>query len=41
LLALAAQYAADELMIITITGSYETRLESYELLAEAFANESA
>jgi luciferase family oxidoreductase group 1 len=38
LLALADQYSADELMIITITGSYETRLESYELLAEAFAN---
>jgi luciferase family oxidoreductase group 1 len=37
LLALAAQYSADELMVITITGSYETRLESYELLAEAFA----
>jgi luciferase family oxidoreductase group 1 len=37
LLALAAQYSADELMIITITGSYETRLESYELLAEVFA----
>ena len=37
LLALADQYSADELMIITITGSYETRLESYELLAEAFA----
>jgi alkanesulfonate monooxygenase SsuD/methylene tetrahydromethanopterin reductase-like flavin-dependent oxidoreductase (luciferase family) len=37
LLALAEQYSADELMIITITGSYETRLESYELLAEAFA----
>ena len=37
LLALADQYSADELMIITITGSYETRLESYELLAKAFA----
>jgi luciferase family oxidoreductase group 1 len=37
LLALAEQYSADELMIITITGSYETRLESYELLAEAFS----
>ena len=37
LLALADQYSADELMIITITGSYETRAESYELLAEAFA----
>ena len=37
LLALADKYSADELMIITITGSYETRLESYQLLAEAFA----
>ena len=37
LLALAQDYSADELMIITITGSYETRLESYELLAQAFA----
>jgi len=37
LLALAEQYSADELMIITITGSYETRLESYELLAAEFA----
>jgi luciferase family oxidoreductase group 1 len=37
LLALADQYSADELMIITITGSYETRLESYELLAAEFA----
>ena len=37
LLALADQYSADELMLITITGSYETRLESYELLADAFS----
>ena len=37
LLALGEQYSADELMILTITGSYETRLESYELLAGAFA----
>ena len=37
LLALAGEYSADELMVLTITGSYETRLESYELLAEAFA----
>jgi luciferase family oxidoreductase group 1 len=37
LLALAGQYSADELMILTITGSYETRLESYELLAREFA----
>lgn len=32
-----AQFQADELMAITITGSYETRLRSYELLAEAFS----
>ncbi|HTN27498.1 MAG TPA: LLM class flavin-dependent oxidoreductase [Burkholderiales bacterium] len=37
LLALAEQYSAEELMIITITGSYATRLESYVLLAEAFS----
>lgn len=36
LLALAAQYGADELMIITITGDYPSRLRSYELVAEAF-----
>ena len=36
LLALREQFAADELMIITITGDYPSRLRSYELLAEAF-----
>jgi alkanesulfonate monooxygenase SsuD/methylene tetrahydromethanopterin reductase-like flavin-dependent oxidoreductase (luciferase family) len=36
LLELAEQYAADELMIITITGDYASRLRSYELIAEAF-----
>jgi alkanesulfonate monooxygenase SsuD/methylene tetrahydromethanopterin reductase-like flavin-dependent oxidoreductase (luciferase family) len=36
LLALQEQFAADELMIITITGDYPSRLRSYELLAEAF-----
>jgi luciferase family oxidoreductase group 1 len=36
LLALAAQFSADELMVLTITGDYATRLASYELLAEAF-----
>jgi luciferase family oxidoreductase group 1 len=36
LLALAAQYAADELMILTITGDYPSRRRSYELIAEAF-----
>jgi alkanesulfonate monooxygenase SsuD/methylene tetrahydromethanopterin reductase-like flavin-dependent oxidoreductase (luciferase family) len=30
-------FQADELMVITITGDYESRLHSYELLAEAFA----
>jgi luciferase family oxidoreductase group 1 len=33
---LAAAYAADELMVLTITGDYASRLESYELLAGAF-----
>ena len=36
LLNIAAQFSADELMVLTITGSYATRLESYERLAEAF-----
>jgi len=36
LLQLAATYGADELMVLTITGDYATRLESYERLAEAF-----
>lgn len=36
LLELQDEYEADELMAITITGDYETRLRSYELLAEAF-----
>jgi len=36
LLDLAEQYAADELMIITITGDYASRLRSYELVASAF-----
>jgi luciferase family oxidoreductase group 1 len=33
---LAAQFSADELMVLTITGDYATRLASYELLARAF-----
>src|SRR5207247_8460630 len=37
LLALAAESEADELMVITITGDYDSRLRSYELLAAAFA----
>jgi alkanesulfonate monooxygenase SsuD/methylene tetrahydromethanopterin reductase-like flavin-dependent oxidoreductase (luciferase family) len=36
LLAIAEQFSADELMVLTITGDYATRLESYELLAKAF-----
>ena len=36
LLRLAADYAADELMILTITGDYRTRRRSYELVAKAF-----
>jgi luciferase family oxidoreductase group 1 len=36
LLALREQFEADELMVITITGDYRTRLESYRLLAQAF-----
>lgn len=34
--ALAERYGADELMALTITGDYATRLESYGLLAGAF-----
>jgi len=34
--ALAERYAADEVMALTITGDYGSRLRSYELLAEAF-----
>lgn len=36
LLAIADRFSADELMVLTITGDYATRLESYERLAEAF-----
>jgi luciferase family oxidoreductase group 1 len=41
LLAIAEAYAADELMIITITGDYASRMRSYELLAEEFALDPA
>ena len=37
LLQLREQYQADELMILTITGDYASRLRSYELLAQEFA----
>lgn len=33
---LVERYGADELMVLTITGEYATRLESYERLAAAF-----
>jgi luciferase family oxidoreductase group 1 len=33
---MAQRYEADEVMVLTITGSYATRLHSYELLAGAF-----
>ena len=36
LMALCEQLEADELMVITITGDYRTRLESYQLLAGIF-----
>jgi luciferase family oxidoreductase group 1 len=36
LLSLADQYAADELMLLTITGDYASRQRSYELVAQAF-----
>jgi len=36
LLELKEQFQADELIVITITGDYASRLRSYELLAQAF-----
>jgi alkanesulfonate monooxygenase SsuD/methylene tetrahydromethanopterin reductase-like flavin-dependent oxidoreductase (luciferase family) len=36
LLELKAEFQADELVVITITGDYASRLRSYELLAAAF-----
>jgi luciferase family oxidoreductase group 1 len=36
LLEIQTAFGADELMVITITGDYASRLRSYELLAEAF-----
>jgi luciferase family oxidoreductase group 1 len=41
LLELRERYAADELIIVTITGDYPSRLRSYELLAAAFGLERA
>ena len=40
LLELAAQYGADELSILTITGDYASRRRSYELVAKAFGLEA-
>jgi alkanesulfonate monooxygenase SsuD/methylene tetrahydromethanopterin reductase-like flavin-dependent oxidoreductase (luciferase family) len=34
--AVAEAYAADELMIVTITHDHQARRRSYELIAEAF-----
>jgi alkanesulfonate monooxygenase SsuD/methylene tetrahydromethanopterin reductase-like flavin-dependent oxidoreductase (luciferase family) len=34
--ALAAEYGTDEVMVVSITESWETRRRTYELLAEAF-----
>ena len=36
LLEMATGFAADELMVLTITGDYATRRRSYEQLADAF-----
>jgi len=36
--AMAERYGADEVMVLTITGSYETRLRSYELLIAQFGD---
>jgi hypothetical protein len=33
---MARRYQADEVMVLTITGAYETRRRSYELLMAAF-----
>lgn len=34
--ALEEQFNADELIVLTVAGSYATRTRSYQLLAEAF-----
>jgi luciferase family oxidoreductase group 1 len=36
LLQMAERYAADEVMVLTITGDYDSRRRSYELLIDAF-----
>jgi hypothetical protein len=37
LVEMQARAGADELIVVTITGDYASRLRSYELLAQAFA----
>ncbi|MGH7386693.1 MAG: LLM class flavin-dependent oxidoreductase, partial [Candidatus Rokuibacteriota bacterium] len=37
LLGMAADYQADELIVVTITHDFKARLRSYELLADAFS----
>ena len=32
-----SDFEADELMVLTITGDYRTRIKSYELIAQEFA----
>ena len=41
LLEIAESYGADELMVVTITGDYASRMRSYELLAAEFALDTA
>jgi alkanesulfonate monooxygenase SsuD/methylene tetrahydromethanopterin reductase-like flavin-dependent oxidoreductase (luciferase family) len=36
LVEVAAEYGADEVLVVTITHDHEARKRSYELLAEAF-----
>ncbi len=36
MLALREQFAADELVVLSVTATYAARLRTYELLAEAF-----
>jgi alkanesulfonate monooxygenase SsuD/methylene tetrahydromethanopterin reductase-like flavin-dependent oxidoreductase (luciferase family) len=39
--AVAREYDADEVMVVTITFDHEARRRSYELIAEAFDLDSA
>jgi hypothetical protein len=36
LIALAREYGAEEVIVVTITHDFKARLRSYQLLAEAF-----